>query len=337
MKTYYAALCHNNSYNLGNWMQTIAAIQYLPRVDLWIDKNTNAVYDHDFTKIPKRRLRRIKNSTVKIIYNGWFNKDYTVFPPLSWLEPIFTSFYIDTENYDCNKNFNVLERINDAKPITYYREYLDKYAPIGGRSEWTCNLLSDENIPNYFSGCLTLTLSKPYLQEKFENCFSGCASLTKLQLQSKYILVVDAQIDSQTLFNEYVLPKLKCGCVKYSRQTLDKLYTNEEQLEMAKKLIRQITRAKLVITSQLQTALTAFAYNKPVVFVNTNLDDPMFSGLLSCPKIGYDINSELYISNPDIDYSTYTWDNMQVEFDTQKLLDQSKKMQSIIHARLFKM
>ena len=39
-------------------------------------------------------------------------------------------------------------------------QYLQQHGPIGCRDYHTANILSTKGIPNYFSGCLTLTLKK---------------------------------------------------------------------------------------------------------------------------------------------------------------------------------
>jgi len=148
----YGVLCYNykhiinknssytpNDVNLGDYIQSLAAWQYLP-------KNYKPVF------IDRDSLKYYNEENVTMIMNGWYflneNNDYFS----DNINPIFVSFHISNTN-----------DINNSTV-----EYLKKHEPIGCRDKNTRKLLNKYGIRAYFSGCLTTTLDIDYKVDNSE-------------------------------------------------------------------------------------------------------------------------------------------------------------------------
>lgn len=121
-----------NRVNIGDYIQSLAAFQYLPKncFPILIERDTIQYYHG-----PK----------AKLIMNGWFSikegNKYTS----EQIDPLYLSFHIN----------------NDIKEKSMI-EHLKRYEPIGCRDLYTFHLLLNKNIKAFFSSCLTTTLDKNY-------------------------------------------------------------------------------------------------------------------------------------------------------------------------------
>jgi hypothetical protein len=133
----YCTLAYRHSDNVGDDIQSLAAEQYLPRIDRFIDRDTEL---HDVSE------------PSFVLMNGWFKHGPThwrndagrFWPPAPQLHPGFIGFHI-------------------AYPELLTSEFLDycaKWQPIGCRDTGTMNLLIERGIGAYFSRCLTLTFDR---------------------------------------------------------------------------------------------------------------------------------------------------------------------------------
>lgn len=132
----YSLVKPMKTLNIGDYIQSLAAYQYLPKncMPILIDRDTIQYYHG-----PK----------VKLIMNGWFLiKEGNKFAS-EQIEPYYISLHI-------NNN------IADKRII----EYLKKYEPIGCRDTGTYKLLKKKGINAYFSSCLTTTLDINYYKTK---------------------------------------------------------------------------------------------------------------------------------------------------------------------------
>ena len=277
-ETIYGALCYNNSYNLGDNIQSLAAIQYLPMISYWIDRDTSEVFDLKGNKVDTDKFP--DGFKIKCIYNGWFDGQYCKFPPPKYIDPLFISFHINETSHINDKRYNILDNNKiKFKSITLNSEYFSKHGSVGCRDLYTYDLLKRNNIDCYFSACLTLTLKKEHYLKEY----------------SDKILVIDAYIDCPDLFDKLhscllsnlpnfynYITGIKSDKIEYISQALENvLLDNNKKLTLADKLLQKIAGAKLVITSRLHSALPAIAFNVPVIFLNNNMDDVRFRGLIN--------------------------------------------------------
>ena len=213
----YASLaCTAN--NIGEEIQIIAAQQFLPRVDAYMNKE---------------RLNTYKfNEDYKIILNGWWLRHPKRFYTNDNIHPLLISIHIDPI---ASKNFFTKKTI----------EYLIKNGPVGCRDYQTLEILQKHNIPAYFSGCLTLTLSKnPNITKK------------------DYILAIDC--------SKNVIDRIKrtTGRPVYELYPHWHYYNSFEQRMLAAHIyLKKIQEAHCVITRRLHGALPAIALETPAIFI----------------------------------------------------------------------
>jgi hypothetical protein len=124
----YAQMVCAESQNIGDDIQSIAAAQRLPRVDLYIDRE---------------RLNAVDGpGPTSMIMNAWFLQGHH-WPPSDFLRPIFVGFHVTESRRDL---------------IARHANYLRKYEPIGVRDKGTAEFLNSLGVQTEITYCLTLTL-----------------------------------------------------------------------------------------------------------------------------------------------------------------------------------
>jgi len=129
----------SNFYNLGDNIQSLAALQFLP-------KNCYPYL------IDRELLRYYNGPKVNLIMNGWYEISEGNKIISDKIKPIYLSIHIYNP-----KNI-------DSKTIENFK----KYEPIGCRDTSTLKILKDRGVKAYFSSCLTLTLDIDYAVNNFE-------------------------------------------------------------------------------------------------------------------------------------------------------------------------
>lgn len=259
---------NNSFFNIGDYIQSLAAKQFLPQVDRFINRE---------------KLSQYKDENVKLIMNGWFTHNIRHWIPSGKIIPLFVSFHIN----------------NTASPFLLNEKgvsYLKKHEPIGCRDGFTVEILKEKGIEAYFTGCLTLTLDsykvddslrtdKIYIvdplygyvtRKKIMNNYKAflksiwSGKIFELGKRSQHIKKI---IDKNILKNAvYINHEPKAG-----------MFSQEEKFKMAEDLLNQYARAKLVITSRIHCALPCLALGTPVVFINgfdDFVDSCRFDGIL---------------------------------------------------------
>jgi len=225
------ALLKYRTPNLGDEIQSIAAKQFLPKINIMLNRdNINKT--------------KIKENT-KLILNGWFTHK-----PENWpiknerIKPLFISFHIS------DKYGSSITKLTSEEALKYYK----RHEPIGCRDLETLKILKKNGIKSYFSGCLTLTLKNKFTK----------------RTDDIYIVDVDPSI------NKIIPSKVKRNIHFISHFAKGKI----GRFWRAQRRLDKYARAKLVITSRLHCALPCLAFNTPVIFINKDLNDPRFKGLL---------------------------------------------------------
>jgi hypothetical protein len=129
------------SMNIGDEIQTIAAILVLKKMGIILDK----FIDRDFV---------FSDTETSLLINGWFDSSRTQFPFPSNIKAIFSNFHI--ADYCNNKSLFLSE-----KSI----QYLKEHQPIGCRDRITQEILNKKNIETYFGYCPTLLFEKRTAEE----------------------------------------------------------------------------------------------------------------------------------------------------------------------------
>lgn len=117
--------------NIGDDIQTIAVMQHLPPVDIFVSRDQLHAYDGD---------------DLLLVMNGWFLSETRNWPPGPAIKPIFFGFHVQEK----------------AKPaIAKHADYLRKHQPIGCRDKGTVEFIRSLGVEAYLSLCTTLTFDAP--------------------------------------------------------------------------------------------------------------------------------------------------------------------------------
>jgi hypothetical protein len=242
-------------FNAGDYVQSLAARQFLPKVDQYINRE---------------KLNEYRGAETKMIMNGWFMLHPENWPPSPNINPLFISFHL-------NKAHS--ERVLSEQGVAYLRKY-----KIGCRDNSTLNLLKAKGIDVFLSSCLTLTLGNSYknspgediyfvdvlfkfptLQKVFRNFRNFRKSITNreiFQLGRRKKLLGE-------LFGEKIVKAAKIITHDYSAAE----YPDEgSRFELAENLLKRYQKAKLVVTSRIHCALPCLAMGTPVIYVDVRLD-----------------------------------------------------------------
>jgi len=233
-KQRYSVLKYNTK-NIGDDIQSLAAIKLL---------SINGINKYSF--IDREKLHKYDGPETNLIMNGWFLHRLKNFPPSDKIKPIFISFHAQSK-----------QLINQNK------FYFKAHEPIGCRDIYTRNLLLNNGIDAYLSGCLTLI---------FDPC----------QIKGDNIYMVDVNSDCDYIpnvdFNYYDYFNDKFIEIKHDM--FDGNFSCATRINMAIDLLNIYARAKLVITSRLHCALPCRALNTNCIFLHKNYNtDKRFLGL----------------------------------------------------------
>ena len=254
-------------FNVGDNIQSLAAKQFLPKVDELVNREKLGAYTGD---------------KMKLILNGWFTHNASNWVPSKDIEPLFISFHIN----------------NTAAPLMLSDigvAYLKKHEPIGCRDQYTADILTEKGINAYFSGCLTLTLDSYKIpdNERTENIyivdplygyvthrkvFRNFKSLIKKTLNGEIFKLGKRERHIKKIISKDLLQ----SAIKIHQEPPAKTYSEEQKFEMADDLLKKYARAKLVITSRIHCALPCLAMGTPVIFINgfeTFVDACRFEGI----------------------------------------------------------
>lgn len=276
-------------FNVGDNIQSLAAKQFLPRVDMFLNRERLADYNGD---------------KVKLIMNGWFTHNIHHWVPSENIDPIFVSFHMN----------------NTAAPSMLSEKgiaYLKKHEPIGCRDQFTADTLKAKGIDAYFTGCLTLTLDSYKVEdsERTENIYI-VDPLYSYPRPEKIFYNAKATVKNILNGSAFKLSKKNKHLRKFidndilntaefiNQEPPSNLYNDEQKFEMAENLLNKYARAKLVITSRIHCALPCLALGTPVIFVNgfdSFVDSCRFDGILELFN-RIDINSKTgeFSSNFDL-------------------------------------
>jgi hypothetical protein len=248
-------------------VQSLAARQYLPRVD---------------TLLNREKLADYSGPPLKLIVNGWFTHNADNWIPSPQIIPHFVSFHI---------NSSAADRILSNQGVAYLR----KHSPIGCRDRYTVSLLRAKGVDAYFTGCLTLTLNSyavsQAVRQEFilvdpffnlpstRNAFSSPRAFASA-LRSGEILHLHQR-------NKLLRRGFTADCLAAMERVTQEItpcgQAEPELFDIAEARLRRYAQAKLVVTSRIHCALPCLAMGTPVIFLNAFdniVDTCRFDGLL---------------------------------------------------------
>lgn len=220
-KDIYYGLLSYSSINIGDEIQSIAASRFLPRIDKLVHRENICNYKSD--------------KKTKLIMNAWWMWRPEKFPPSNEsIDPLIISMHI---NKEVRKKFLTKKT----------KKYLIEKGPVGCRDKSTMDFLSSNNIPAYFSGCLTLTLEP-----------------NKNITRKDYIVTVDIP--------EHIVEKIKEKTNRPVYNIHRELIPNQitKRIDIAKSVLYLYHSAHLVISSRLHVCMPSLALGTPVLMLDTN-------------------------------------------------------------------
>jgi len=260
----YALLEHKHGdagiVNYGDHIQSLAAEQYLPKLDFYVERD---------------RLNKPDYPEGKIILNGWFTYAPENWPPNENLDPLFVSFHL-------NPRF-APKLLSDPKNVAY----LKRHAPIGCRDYRTLDIMQKAGIDAYFSFCLTTTLDIKYKQKKTTEDIYFADVL--YDYDQRYVYKADPKrvlyhLATGRIFKTMNLPK-KNSILRelvpkdVIEQAINVNHFCDNKLptpaiyDIARNTLRNYSTAKMVVTSRIHCALPCLAMGTPVLFIFNGLDD----------------------------------------------------------------
>ena len=227
----YGLLYYKDTDNIGDDIQTYAQERFLPKVDYLIDRENLESF------VPNKKEK------VKLIMNAWYIHDIFNFDISPYIEPLYISMFLKKVPYEGGITIGT-DYLN-----TNILESFKKYGPVGTRDIHTKKILDKLEVPNYFSGCMTLTLNK----------FEGVK-------QEDYIVVVglnDKEIN-------YIKKKTKRKVIKFVQDVKKGSFSNESWDERKKRVedtLKLYQGAHMVITTKLHCSLPCLALGTPVLLL----------------------------------------------------------------------
>lgn len=243
----YGLLINRNCENIGDDIQAYAEAQFLPRVDVMIDRENLDIFKYGDGTEP-----------VALIMGAWFMWKKYNWPPSKQIVPLMVGYH----HFQREKNLKDLRGY--AIPIfdEHYSgiggQWLKDYGPVGCRDEYTCEVLDKCGIPNYFSGCVTLTLPK---QKKTKDA-------------GTYVCLVDLNDKVEKKVRSLIGDKYKIK--KFSHTVPRKPdATWEEKAKDVEEILTIYQNAKYVVTRRLHVALPCLAMGVPVLVIQSyKMNDP---------------------------------------------------------------
>lgn len=241
-------------YNAGDYIQSLAAARYLPRIDKYINRE---------------RLSEYTGEPVQMILNGWFMHRPGNWPPSSAITPLLTSFHLN-----CQAKHQVLNK----RGVDWFKQH----GPVGCRDKYTQEVLSEHGIDTYLSGCLTSTFENTYGYRTDDVYFADV------------LFRVPGWNTSARTAREFLKAVFYGDVTRLNkrRQLLEKLFTQDllknakqishyhtarhsetERFNVANSLLEKYATAKLVVTSRLHCAIPCLAFGTPVIFIDCGFDE----------------------------------------------------------------
>lgn len=243
-----------NIINVGDYVQSIAARQFLPQVDVLVSREGLKAYDGE---------------DIKMIMNAWYMANPANFPPSPKINPLYVSMHI---------NSRIKKDMLSPETIAHFK----KHEPIGTRDEYTADILKEKGVNAYFTGCMTLTLGRTYKRDKpndevyIVDPLFDSLSLSELVKQPLRLgkRILTGRIKESTwrkkilksFFTDELLAK-----ANYITQLAEDV-PSEVGFAMADEYLKKLCNAKLVITSRIHCALPCLAMGVPVIFIQGGFD-----------------------------------------------------------------
>lgn len=261
--TYHYPQNQSKTTNLGDFIQSIAARQFYPNVDMLLDRDSQSSLAEE----------------AKAIINGWYQLD-DKFHYTSKIFPKATSIHISNGK--------------DFKSFCKTIEHWSNFGPIGCRDEQTRLLLEKHGFDAWFSGCLTTTLGLSYHRHPLSQSktnpqviFADISPTHPYQVNTKklnpYLKIrrsVQSWIANRKLSSiiDDIIPSN--STIEFTNHITASGKADSVYFSLAGSLLEKYANADLVITSRIHCALPCLGIGTPVILIVKDDGDNRFPGLL---------------------------------------------------------
>lgn len=243
----YGLLVNENNENIGDDIQSYAESLFLPRVDVMVDREHLDTFKYGDGKDP-----------VAIIMGAWFMWHKYNWPPSRQIVPLNVGYHHFNRENDIFSSFSYALPITDEHYTGIGGQWFKDHGKVGCRDLFTCKVFDKSGIPNYFSGCVTLTLPK---QKETKD-------------KGKYIVLVDLNKDVQEKVIELTKGKFEVKTITHTTPNIN----GSSWKERAKRVEEYLTlyqNAAYVVTRRLHVALPCLAMEVPVMVIQSvKMNDP---------------------------------------------------------------
>ncbi len=247
-----------NSVNIGDYIQSLAAMGFYPHTDGYIDRDSC-------------QTEPISENT-KIIANGWYflDDDHHLFNEK--FNPLFVAFHIN----------NIHQSQRHRKVLSYLKEK-SMISPIGCRDYSTLSYLRDNHINSYFSSCLTTTLDRnsftsDTLRSGIIECDLPFNTSTNIFPLNRFLATKIIKYKLEKILKNTTYHNLDTSEITSTTHKIPLTTTHLQRFSYAKNLLRTYASAKLVITSRIHCALPCLALGTPVILI-AEYDKLRYQGL----------------------------------------------------------
>ncbi|QSQ25727.1 polysaccharide pyruvyl transferase family protein [Pyxidicoccus parkwayensis] len=226
--------------NLGDEIQSLAAMRFLPRVDDYIERDSLGAF------------QPVNDEPIAMVLNGWFGHGAESWPPPEAIRPLLVSMHLASWEGG-PAHVSAADFFLDEPVVQYLREN----GPVGARDLHTLDLLQKRNVPAYFSGCMTLTLQR-----------------SSQAPRGDYIVVND--VPDEVLLQVRRLTHRRIIHTTHEDLTTP---AGKARFDKARELLALYESAHCVITTRLHCMLPCLALGTPVLLIEAGQEPSRFPGL----------------------------------------------------------
>lgn len=243
----YGLLVNKMNKNIGDDIQSYAEAQFLPRVDVMLHREELDCFHYGDGTEP-----------VAVIMGAWFMWRKFNWPPARQIIPLLVGYH----HFSRKRDVKLVETYSTPIFATHYYgiggQWFRDYGPVGCRDYNTCRVFDKKGIPNYFSGCVTLTLpQQPTTPDK-----------------KTYIVFADVNEKVQSKIRGIVKNRFEIRTVTHDTEQIPDA-TWDERKKRVEQYLTLYQNAKYVVTKRLHAALPCLAMGVPVLLINdSDMDDP---------------------------------------------------------------
>lgn len=139
----FGVVVHQTTRNLGDDIQSYACFRQVPQADYVLDREHLDTFTSE------------NNEPVATIFSAWWLWHKWNWPPADCIYPLLVGMHFN--NYGMEDNGSPIQ---NEWLEGVGREFFEAYGPVGVRDDSSIEFLNSLGIPNFFSGCITLTLPK---------------------------------------------------------------------------------------------------------------------------------------------------------------------------------